>query len=230
MDPAETLLRTPLFCGVSRRDVDALLPSVGRLAFARGQLLWNEGDRAEALYVIATGQVKGYRVSADGTEVILNVASDGAVLGEVGIFHRGGTRLVSVAAMAPTLCLTIASEPLLDFMSRHPTVLREMLAILSERAGQHAYFATDLAFDDIRRRVARTLLELAAEQGERVASGVRIRIKLSQTALAAMVAASRENVNRVLAPFLERGEISHADGFFVVHDPKGLEEAVDAPR
>ena len=41
-----------------------------------------------------------------------------------------------------------------------------------------------------------------------------------------MVAASRENVNRALAHFLARGEISQRDGFFFVHDRKSLEKEV----
>jgi len=60
--------------------------------------------------------------------------------------------------------------------------------------------------------------------------GIRIRLKLSQATLAAMVAASRENVNRALALLLARGAISQHDGFFFVHDPRALlEEAGREP-
>jgi CRP-like cAMP-binding protein len=230
VDDGDALLRTPIFCDLARRDVDELVPLLRRLTFAHGQALWNEGDPAEALYVVAAGQVKSYRVSRNGNELILEVVSSGAILGQVGVFHPGGVRLVSVSAMEPTLCLTIAREPLLAFMTRHPPAMRRMLESLSEMSVRAAYMLSDLAFDDIRRRVARTLLELAQEQGEPVVAGVRIRLKLSQTTLAAMVAASRENVNRALALFLERGDLSHRDGFFVVHDRGALEDEVARAR
>jgi CRP-like cAMP-binding protein len=88
-----------------------------------------------------------------------------------------------------------------------------MLESLSTIAVRVAYSLADVAFEDIRRRVARMLLDLMNEQGEVTDSGVRIGLKLSQTTLAAMVAASRENVNRALALFLSRGEVSQKNGF-----------------
>jgi CRP-like cAMP-binding protein len=88
-----------------------------------------------------------------------------------------------------------------------------MLESLSTIAVRVAYSLADVAFEDIRRRVARMLLDLMNEQGEVTDSGVRIGLKLSQTTRAAMVAASRENVNRALALFLSRGEVSQKNGF-----------------
>jgi CRP-like cAMP-binding protein len=228
VDPTDVLLRTPVFRDLSRRDVDELLPSVRQLVFARGDALWNEGDRAEALYVIAEGQVKSYRVSSEGGELILQVVTSGSLLGEPGVFHPSGARRVSVRAMEPTICLTIGKEPLLAYLTRHPAAMRRMLECLSDLAFRAVLSLSDVAFEDIRKRVARTLLDLADEQGEPTTSGVRIPIKLSQTTLAAMVAATRENVNRALALFLTRGELSHRDGFFFVHRREALEEVAEA--
>jgi CRP-like cAMP-binding protein len=205
VDPADVLLGTDIFRDLARRDIQELLPCVHRLSFARGESLWSEGAPATCLYVIATGQIKSYRVSRDGAELILEIASSGQATGQVGLFHPGGVRLVSVSAMEPTVCLTIEREPLLAFMTRHPPVMLRMFEALSEVAGRAAYALTDVAFEDIRRRVARALLALVREHGEPSAAGVRIHLKLSQGTLAAMVAASRENVNRALAVFLSRG-------------------------
>jgi len=200
---------------------------VRQLTFARGESLWNEGAPATALYVVAKGQIKAYRVSREGVELILGIISSGESTGEVGLFHAGGVRLVSVSAMEPTVCLAIALEPLLTFMTRHPPAMLRMLEKISETAGRAAYSFSDVAFEDIRRRVARTLLALAREQGEPTETGVRIRLKLSQATLGAMVAASRENVNRALALFLSSGAVSQQDGFFLVHDRKALEKEAD---
>ncbi len=226
MDPADALLRTAIFRDLEKRDVDDLRPHLRQRAFARGELLWSEGDPATALYIVVEGQLKSYRVSRDGVELILEIAQSGDVTGAVGLFHPAGVRLVCVCAMEPTMCLTIARDPLLAFMTQHPPVMRRMLESLSQVAGRAAYSLTDVAFDDIRQRVARTLLDLAREQGEPTPSGVRIRLKLSQTTLAAMVAATRENVNRALAQFLAQGVVSQRGGFFFVHDRGALENEI----
>jgi CRP/FNR family transcriptional regulator len=230
VDAADVLLRNAVFRDLARRDVEELLPAVHELRFAQGESLWTEGAAATALYVIADGQVKSHRVSREGVELILEIALSGETLGQVGLFHPGGTRLVSVTAMQPTRCLTIAREALLSFMTRHPPVMLRMLESICETAGRAAYALSDVAFEDIRRRVARTLRDLAREHGERSEAGVRIRLKLSQTTLAAMVAASRENVNRALSLLVSGGAISQKDGYFVVHDARALEAEADLAR
>jgi CRP-like cAMP-binding protein len=207
--------------------VEELLPSVRVLRFARGEALWHEGDPATELYVVASGQTKSYRVSRDGVELILGIDSAVESLGEVGLFHPGGVRLVSVGAMEPTVCLAIPRDPLLAFMTRHPPVMLRILQNLSEIAHHAAYLLTDVAFEDIRRCVARTLLDLAREHGEPTGEGIRIGLKLSQTTLAAMVAASRENVNRALALLSSQGAVSQREGFYFVLDRKSLETEAD---
>jgi CRP/FNR family transcriptional regulator len=102
-----------------------------------------------------------------------------------------------------------------------------MLEDLSSVTVQAAYSFTGMAFDDIRCRAARTLLALAEEFGEPTPEGVRIRLELSQRTLAALVAASRENVNRALAPLVANGVISQRNRHFVVHDLGALAAAAE---
>jgi CRP-like cAMP-binding protein len=230
MDAADILLGTAIFRDLTRRDVEELVPAARRLTFARGEILWTEGAAATALYIVVRGQLRSYRVSRDGLELILELIPSGDSTGEVGLFHPGGVRLVSVSAMEPTVCLAIDRAPLLAFMTRHPPAMLRMLESLSETAGRAAHSLIDVAFEDIRGRVARALLDLVREHGEPAGAGVRIRLKLSQSTLAAMVAASRENVNRALGLLISSGAVSQRDGYFFVHDRKALEmEANRAP-
>ena len=218
MDRAEILLRTPLFRGLPPAELAELLPHLGERRFARGEAVWLEGDPADTLHVVASGQVKSYRVSVDGAEVILGFNGVGDITGHVGLFHPLRARLVNVEAMEPTVCLTLRREPLLAFLRQHPPVMERMLELISDVAGRAAYSFSGLAFEDIRRRVVRALLALAEEFGEPAGHGIRIRLRLSQRTLAALVAASRENVNRALHGLVVAGVVTHHDGYFHVHD------------
>ena len=84
VDPAEVLLRTPIFRDLRRRDVEELLPDLRQRSYARGESVWLEGAPADALYLIVHGQLKSYRLSRDGNEVILLIQTSGDVAGEVG--------------------------------------------------------------------------------------------------------------------------------------------------
>ena len=177
MDPAGILLDSPIFGDLARRDVERLLPHLRERRFDRGESVWVEGDPAESLYVVAEGQLKSYRVSRDGVEVILGFNSSVDVMGEVGRFHPSGRRQVSVSAMERSRCLTVGRAPLLTFMAEHPVAMQRMLERLSAVAVRAAYSFSGVAFDDIRRRVAGALLTLGQEFGEESSDGVRIRLR-----------------------------------------------------
>jgi CRP-like cAMP-binding protein len=229
MDPVGILRQTYLFADLAEEEVAALLPEVGERTFARGEAVWIEGDPALALYVVVDGQLKAHRVGVDGGEVILGINQAVDLFGEVGLFHPGGVRLVSMTAMTPSRCLRLAKAPLIAFLAGHPVAMERMLQRLSVIAGHAAHSFSALAFDDIQRRVAVALVGLADEFGEDLGErGTRIRLKLSQSTLAALVAASRENVNRALAGFRAAGWISQHDGHFHLHDLDSLRRAVDA--
>jgi CRP-like cAMP-binding protein len=229
MEPAGILLQTAVFGDLTAADVAELVPALVERSYRRGQVVWVEGDPAVALHVLVEGQVKAHRVGRDGDEVIMGFNQAVDVYGEVGLFHPSGVRRVSVTAMTPARCLTLAKAPLLRFLHRHPAAMERMLGRLSAIAGQAAYSFSGLAFDDIQGRVASALLGLADEFGEPVAGqGLRIGLRLSQGTLAALVAASRENVNRALAAFVAGGVVSQRDGHFLVHDRAALERAASS--
>lgn len=224
MEPAAILLQTSIFGDLGRADVEELLPDLRERAYARGGVVWLQGDPADAVVVVATGQLKAHRVSADGREVIVAVYSAVSTTGEVGAFHPAGVRWMGLTAMAPARCLMLRRAPLLSFLARHPIAMQRMLEQLSMAAVQAANSFSGLAFDDIGRRLAGLLLELAGEHGETMADGVRIGLRLSQGELASHIGASRENVNRALVALASSGVVTQRGGEFKVHDLAALEQ------
>lgn len=227
MDLAGVLHETPIFRDLSRADLEEIVPHLVERRYDAGQTVWLEGDPADALYVLAEGALKSHRLSRAGGDVILGFDAAVDIAGQVGLFHPSGKRQVNVTAMVPSRCLLLRRPLLVDFLSRHPIAMERMLEDLSSVTVQAAYSFTGMAFDDIRRRAARTLLALAEEFGEASLEGVRIKLELSQRTLAALVAASRENVNRALAPLVAERVISQRDRHFVVHDLAALAAAAE---
>ena len=222
MDLPGALLEVPIFRDLSRPDVEELLPYLVEKRYDAGQVVWFEGDLAEALFILIEGVLKSHRLSPDGGDVIVDLDEAVDITGEVGLFHPSGRRQVNVTAMVPSRCLLLPRRHLLAFLSRHPVAIERVLQDMAERAVRVANAFAGMAFDDIRSRAARTLLALADEFGEPVPDGVRIRLQLSQRTLGALVAASRENVNRALAPLVASGVISQSDGHLIVHDRAAL--------
>lgn len=216
LEPLALLLRAYPFQDVSPAELEGLLPAFERHEYPRNQVVWRPGDPADALWFVLGGGVRGHLTGVDGEEVVTMIHGPGESFGEIGLFLPGETRLATCTAHEAAVLMSLRREPLVRFLTEHPPALRRMLESLSLGSARHSLAMRDLAFDDVRCRVARRLLRLAAGHGEPVGSGTRITLRLTQSQLAGLVAASRENVNRALSGFVASGAIRQEDGHIVV--------------
>ena len=80
----------------------------GIKALKSGELLFNEGDKAESMYIIQKGQLRLYRPKGKGF-VELAVVRSGEVLGEMAFFDpKSRVRSASASAIVPTEVIEIS--------------------------------------------------------------------------------------------------------------------------
>lgn len=207
MDFLELFARTSLFKGSSPRDFESLRPAIRKKTYDRGHYVWHAGDAATAMYVLVSGQLNVSRVGPNGEEFVVDVFLPGDTCGEFSILDEGLRRIVDCVAAEPSVCLTVSRSDLLPFLEGKPRVALTMLAALGRHIREQDIYRSDTAFQNIAGRVARILITLADSHGEGVPDGVRIPAHISQTMLANMVGASRENVNRALTRLVRMGQI-----------------------
>jgi CRP/FNR family transcriptional regulator, cyclic AMP receptor protein len=208
------LSRTRLFSGLGPADLELLLPAVRSRTYNAQSYIFREGDSADQLHLISSGEVKIGHVAESGGEVAFAILRAGDVFGEIGVLEENGTRSADAQALAQTECLVLDRRALVEFLKSHPAAMWQIVTTLSAyvRAKDEAF--AELAFHDIPSRVARNLLDLAAVQGNTV--------KLSQRDLAGLVGGSRENVNRALSRFATLGYIKLERGRFTLLRPDQL--------
>lgn len=223
----EALRAAALLEGVAEADLVEAAGIVRRISLARGQRLWSEGDEARDVFVLAEGAILISRTGPGGEELIIKIYVEGDVLGKIDAFAEG-RRLSDAVAASPVTCFALPAEALQELAGRNPVVGRRLLRELSETSRAQLEATTDIAFRDIKARVARKLLDLADSHGLEAGKGGRIDIPLDLTQghLAAMVAASRANVNRALAVLMAEGSVDHRRGRFSVLRRGKLEAAM----
>ena len=222
MDPLAALGNTMLFHDVNRTDLEALLPSLRTQTFRKGSYVFHEGDTGTALFVIQRGQVKISRIGRGGEEAVFAVLALGDTFGEIALLTEDGVRTADAQAMELTECVVLPREAFVSFLERQPTVMKHVIRLLARYVQQLDTNFAEVAFLDITGRVAGKLLELSKTHGEQTPEGVRIKMRLSQGTLAAMVAASRENVNRAMQRFVARGAIKQERGMITIIRPADL--------
>lgn len=215
-DPLELLAKTQLFEGLAAGDLEPLRPAIRIRTFERGSYLFREGDPGSHLHMVVRGQVKIGHVGQGGGEVVFAIAGPGEVFGELSLFDEEGERTADAQALEPAECLVIAKEPLLQFLTARPQLLLRIIASLSAYIKRKDATMGDVAFLDIPGRVATMLVQLADTKGRPTADGISIELALNQQTLAAMVGATRENVNRALRRFSDLGYIRLGRGSITV--------------
>jgi CRP/FNR family transcriptional regulator, cyclic AMP receptor protein len=223
------LLRTvSIFRQLTLAQLTALAASLGAEVFGRGQTIFQQGDRGDALYLIARGQVRIYHPSTTGHELSVAIFREGEFFGELALLD-GHPRSASAEAMLPTTALTLGRTAFLATLGAHPAIAAALLAELAARLRDSTSYAEHLANPAAQQRVGWLVLALAQRYGVPETKGTRIDLELTQDDLASMFGMARETVNRVLARLRERGLVALDHGQLLVLDCARLEHALAQP-
>lgn len=200
------IARIPLFERMSPEEREELRGMMSQTTLRRGEVLFNEGDSGDRLYILLTGKVKLGHTSVDGRENLLAVLGPGEIVGELTLFDPG-PRSATATAVATTELLALEHNQLMGFIDSHPTLTKDMLRALAVRLRLTNTALADLVFSDVPGRVAKALLDLAERFGAPTEDGIHVPHDLTQEELAQLVGASRETINKSLAEFSSRGWI-----------------------
>lgn len=219
---SEAVNTAPLFETLDEETTKALRAAMVEVRMRRGEMLFDEGDAGDRVYVIAEGKIKLAHTAADGRETIIAVLGPGEMLGELSLFDPG-PRAASATAIAPSRLLELRHADLAGFLDGRPALSAQLLQGLARRLRRTNAALADLVFSDVPGRVAKALLDLASRFGTPVDEGVRVVHDLTQEELAQLVGASRETVNKALAEFGNRGWIRLEGRGVVILDQGRLE-------
>jgi CRP-like cAMP-binding protein len=200
----DVLRQAPLFSGLDDEVAAALESSMSSTSLRRGEILFNEGDDGNQLYVVTEGKIKLGRTSPDGRENLLAILGPGQMFGELSFFDPG-PRSATATAVTDVELKSLGHEALSPVLNAHPDVAHALLNQLAGRLRRTNEVVGDLVFSDVPGRVAKALLDLASRFGRRADDGVHVNHDLTQEELAQLVGASRETVNKALADFASRG-------------------------
>lgn len=191
--------------GVRERaqDEPALLLELSKLGelihLTPGQLLFNEGERAECLYVLLRGHLKIFSVGRSGREVVYNIVQPIDLVGEM--LLDGGSRSASVRAVGEVACSRLSIEKFHRLMEVDATLGSMVIKLLIYRLRKATLKIRSLALDDVYERVTSLLNEHAVPSGRHSS----VPGFLTQQEIANRVGSSREMVNYVIRELIKGG-------------------------
>ena len=232
MDVVEALGATELFAEATQEELCAITPAVRTRAFAHGAYVYHAGEPATAAYVVLSGLLKTVTVGPAGHELIVELTGPGGCIGEFHLLEEDSNRYYDLVAVERSECLVVSRVSLQYYLERNPRLLRKVAAAMVRRLLRQAatYHIAPRTESGIAGRVERQLSALSDDYGEDTAEGRRIRLRVDQSMLAALVGASRANVNRVLRQLVRNEVISYDAGQITVVNSAALRSSFSSAR
>lgn len=227
-DRKRVLSQLELFSGLSDADLADVARATQTRRLRAGEVLFHKGDDGSDTYVVVQGRLKAFATSANGDDVVFRFMGAGEVIGELGAFV-GGKRTASVSAVEPCELLMIQKRELIPLLKRNPGMAIRLLEALATRVKKLSEALEDNNFRPVSQRLAKCLLSLAEQFGERVErSSTRIGLKIHQGDLGDMIGATRESVNHQIREWKDEQIVEMRDGVITIHDLASLRRVVES--
>jgi CRP/FNR family transcriptional regulator, cyclic AMP receptor protein len=184
------------------------------VAFSKKQIIFTQGDAADAVFYIQEGKVKLTVVSKIGKEATLGILSETDFFGE-GALAGQPLRMGSAIAMTDCELLEIDKKAMMLALHREHTFSDLFVAYLLGRNIRYEEDLVDQLFNSSEKRLARILLLLAHFGKEGVPETVIP--KISQETLAEMVGTTRSRVSFFMNRFRTLGFVDYGESGLQVH-------------
>ncbi|HET8660642.1 MAG TPA: Crp/Fnr family transcriptional regulator [Micromonosporaceae bacterium] len=217
----EVLARSGIFQGVDPAAAEVLAKEMELMEIRKGDVVFNEGEPGDSLYIVLSGKLKVGRRAADGRQNLIAVMGPADMVGELALFDPG-PRTATATAVTDTRLARLRKQALRPWLTDRPEIAEQLLRVLARRLRRTNDALADLIFTDVPGRVAKNLLQMAGRFGTRDGGVLRVTHDLTQEELAQLVGASRETVNKALADFASRGWLRLDGKSVIILDPERL--------
>jgi len=225
---AAILAQMDLFAVLTPEEVARLDARLRRRRYAKGSVLFLQGDPGNALYVIESGHVKMVVTSPDGKELIIAMRGPGEFFGDMALLD-GEPRSADAVAADDCQVLILQRDDFARFIETHPQTAMRLVAELSRRIRRMMRQQQEATLLDVSARIASELLHLAEDRGRPVPDGsgaVTVDLSLTQAELATVIGVTRESVNKWLRYFQRRGWIRWEKGHLTILRPDELRQRI----
>jgi len=222
---ATTLRSLPMFRGLSPDQHQRLTPLASIRDFARGDVLWNEGDEAELLTVIVKGRVKIVR-HADAGDVILEIFGEGEPVGAIAVYNYIPYP-ASAIALEPVTLLCLPRRDYFELLDRTPDFARAIIRELTKLVLALTRKVEESRGQRVEARIAQLFVSLADRMGRKSDDGVLIPLKLTRQEVADLVGTTVETAIRILSRWGREGIVVTRDDGFLIPSRAKLTQAAE---
>lgn len=187
----------------SDEDLKLLLENSRPRNVEEGGYFFMQGDPAEHAHILALGQVKLLQSNPTGHQVNLRTIYPWQLFGALGAIRDQATYPASAQALEDSSSLSLDAGFLRHFMETRSYLSWGLMQLMNSYIQEMQSRYRELATEKVEQRIARVVLRLAAQAGQKADDGIQL--ALTRQDLAEMSGSTLYTVSRVLADWDRRG-------------------------
>jgi CRP/FNR family transcriptional regulator len=222
------LKQVPLFQNAPDRALEISASAVRKRVYESDTTIFQEGDKGEALYILAQGLVKLSKVDLGGHEKTLAILQPPEFFGEMALVGESA-RSATAVTLNEVHAYLLFQDDFRKLIADFPSISLNLTATLAARLRGMDDESQILSYKDAQGRVAYVLLRLF-HGGVIEHDQQRPLVRLTHQELANLAGTSRETVTRALKALEGEGVIETRPKEVFILDAEGLEEILHGVR
>ena len=210
----------PLFKSLDGLQRRTLFECATVFACEPGEVIFREGEPAEAFYILKNGRVKMRRLLVSGKEVVLHLSSPPHMIGCKGLTMPGSRYPADAVAVDNAIVLRFQRASFLEKVAHAGDVFFSLLVELNHRLSE-IYSLQAAAQAPVEQRIAILVLNQLRPQGRPPhgdEAGTPRTLRITKGLIAAIVGTTTETCIRILSKWKKAGLIDSERGKTIVLD------------
>jgi len=208
-----------LFAGLSAEQMTEVRSGIQVVRLPEGGQLFSQGQTAERFYLVRSGQMKLYRLSATGNEKIIDIIHPGQSFAEALMFMDAPRYPVNAQALAATELFAISNRQFMGVLRNSVDTCFRVMADMSLRLHQLLNEIDALTLQNATLRLVQFLLAQVPHGAEDDAT---FNLPAAKNIIASRLSIQPETLSRILHNLSDNGLITVKGLQVQIHDLKGL--------
>lgn len=225
MNDCEALATIPYFRGLKDEIVCSILEYSFLKKLVKGEYLFMADEVCNHLFIIKKGLVEIFQLGDDGKKIVMHHAGAGAMLGDTILFNEEKFGAYACALESSEI-LSIDKKSFEKLINTYPEIGIRMLADFGKRIKSLKHFTAEIALNDVKKRIARLILELVRDRSFNGEKAVVITNVPTQDEMAYRIGTVREVLCKGLHKLEKDNIIKVKRGEIVIYNINKLKEMV----
>lgn len=211
----------PPFSMLDRTQIRNILDRATSRRFDEGTAVFSEGGEADRFFLLLDGTIRVVKTTPDGEQVTSLHIPAGQLFGIAQALGRD-TYPASAVAAGEVLALCWPMALWQTFVASYPGFATETYKSVGARVSEMNARIVELSTQHVEQRIARALLRLVNQSGQRTKEGIEISFPITRQDVSEMTGTTLHTVSRLLSAWEKDGLVSSKRKKIIVCDPHRL--------